>query len=313
MGAGGVGAYYGGVLADRGHDVTFVARGAHLAALRERGLELRVGDRTCRLERIKALRAPTAAAEIDLVLFAVKAYDSADAIAAIRSVVTPATTILTLQNGVDGPEVLAAAFGAQQVVIGPTFIVSEVVEPGVIATVPGPKLLLGEFSGEATPRLQTIADAFGDAGVNVKVTSDGFRAAWEKFVPLAAHSTITSACQLPIGPIRESPEGQALYRMLIGEAAAVGRACGVALPANAEAIALGTLMSGPPSATSSLQRDFAARRRVELDHLAGAVVRRARERNVPTPGFDALYAVLKLQALAFGGLGAGQVGTLAAR
>ena len=142
VGAGAVGGYYGAVMSECGHDVTFVARGAQLTALRERGLELRVGEERRVLSNIQAVETPPPEMKVDLVLFAVKTYDSHAAIEVLRPVVTASTTVLTLQNGVDSPDLLAAAFGSHAIVVGPTFIATALVEPGVIATAPGPSLLL---------------------------------------------------------------------------------------------------------------------------------------------------------------------------
>ena len=303
MGSGGVGGYFGAALAQCGHDVTFVARGPHLAAMRERGLEIRRVEQRFLLEPVTVVESPAdAAGEFDLVLFAVKCYDVAEAAAALRPVVGPQTAILTLQNGVDTPDELSAVFGRTHVLAGTAVIFSAIVEPGVIETGPLLRITLGELSGERTPRVEAIAAALRDAGGEVTVTGDARLALWDKLLALAPNATITSACQLPIGPIRETKEGAALYRQLVAETAAVGRAAGVALADDAVDRTLAMLMALPPSSTSSMQRDFALQRRVELEQISGTVVRQGARLGVPTPGFHTLYAVLKAQALAFGGI-----------
>lgn len=306
MGAGAVGGYYGGLLARTGHEVTFVARGAHLAALRERGLEIRGGVAPIRISPVRAVASPAeAGSSFDLVLFTVKTYDTDGAISAIRPVVGPETAVLTLQNGVDSVDQLRDAFGAERVLAGATRIISTIAEPGVIAWSPGLRqVALGELTGRKTPRLAAIARAFGDVGAEVSVSDDPLVPVWEKFVLLASHATITSACQLPLGPIREAAEGQALYRALIDEVVAVGRAEGINLPEDVADTTLSFVMRTiPATAKTSLQISFERGQRVELEQITGSVVRRARAAGVAIPAFTSLYAVLKVRALHEGLLG----------
>jgi 2-dehydropantoate 2-reductase len=300
MGSGAVGGFYGALLAHQGHDVTFVARGARLAAMRERGLEIQRPDGTVRLRPVQAVATPAeAGAGIDLILFTVKGYDTEAAIEALRPAVGPSTTVLTLQNGVDSPDQLAAAFGAERVLAGTTTVNAAVPEPGVVVDRGAAlRTTLAELSGEVTPRLEAVAAALRGVGGEVIVSDDAQRALWLKFMILAPHATITSACGEPIGAIRALPEGAALYRQLIGETAAVGRAAGVALPADVVETTVDFIMNLPPAARSSLAIDFDRRGRVELEQLTGAIVRRSHALGVPTPGFSALYAVLKVRAAA---------------
>jgi 2-dehydropantoate 2-reductase len=200
MGAGGLGGYFGGALAQCGHDVTFVARGAHLAALREHGLELRIGAQRIRVQPVNSVDHPAqAGADFELIIFAVKTYDSAAAIEALRPAVGPGSAILTLQNGVDSIDELAQAFGPEHVLAGPSYIISALVEPGVVETAPPRRMALAELAGQPTPRLEAIASAIRELGVDVTVSDDARRALWEKFVPQAANATISSVCQLPAG------------------------------------------------------------------------------------------------------------------
>jgi 2-dehydropantoate 2-reductase len=306
MGAGAVGSYYGARLAQAGHEVGFVARGAQLAALRERGLAIRSGDGTSVLHPVTALDAPAAFGDSpDLILLTVKGYDTEAAIAALRPAVGPGTTILPLLNGVDSPDQLSAAFGPDRVLAGTTTINVGVVEPGVIVERGVPiRTTIAELSGAVTPRLEAIAAALRAAGGEVVVSTDAKVTLWLKFVLLAPHGTITAATGLPVGAVRELPEGAALYRQLIHEAVAVGRAAGAALPADIADTTINFVMATmPPTAISSMAVDFERRRRVELEQITGAIVRRGRALGVPIPGFAPLYAVLKARALAFGGLG----------
>jgi 2-dehydropantoate 2-reductase len=305
MGAGAVGGYYGAVLAGRDHAVTFVARGEHLRALRERGLTVRSGGRLAVLRPVDVVAEPVAAAgDFELVLFTVKGYDTEPAALALRPALGPDTAVLTLQNGVDSGDRLAAVVGADRVLVGTTVIATTVAEPGVIDQAnPLRRIELGEPSGAITPRVEAIAGALRDAGVDVRVTTDVHRAVWEKFIRLAPGATLTSACQATIGEVRGTPEGAALYRVLVGETVAVGRAAGVALPPDAVETAVRLIQTLPADMRTSMQLDYERRRRVELEELTGAVVRLGRRLGVATPAYDVLYAVLRTRAAAFGGLG----------
>ena len=304
MGSGGIGGYFGGMLALQGHDVTFVARGAHLAAMRERGLEIRSGGQVHLLQPVRAVARPAEAdGPFDYVLFAVKCYDTAEAAEALRPAVGPDTTVVPFQNGVESVEQLGAIFGPERVVAGVARIETTILEPGVIdQRSPFRRIELAEPSGQITPRLERLAEALRKAGAEVNLSADAQRILWEKFVMLAANASITSVCQAPNGPIRDTPEGMKLYRDLIWEADAVARAAGVNLPADAPDRALATITSLPPAFGTSMQRDFERHNRVELEQLTGAVVRRGQALGVPTPAFEVVYAILKVRALSFGGL-----------
>ncbi len=308
MGTGGLGGYYGGALARQGHDMVFVARGAHLAAIRERGLTLRdlVTNETHVVNPALAVETPADAPpgpDFDLIIFTVKAFDTGVAAAALPPAVGANTAVLTLQNGVDSVELLGAAVGPGHVLAGTTRINCAIGEPGVIVqNTPFSKLEMGEVSGEATPRIATIADAFRAAGIEVFVSDAPLREVWTKFIMIAPHASLTAATGEAVAGIRALPEGAALYRRLVEEAVAVGRASGVALAPDATERTMDFIMNLPPGAKTSLLFDYERRNRVELEYLTGAVVRRGQALGVPTPGFDVLYAVLKVRALAFGGL-----------
>ncbi len=304
MGSGGLGGYFGGMLAHQGHDVTFVARGAHLAAMRERGLEVCTDEQTYRFPSVAAVAAPDeAAGDFDLILFTVKGYDAEVAATALRPVIGPETAVLTVLNGVDSAEQLAAILGPEHVLAGTTFIRSTLAEPGVIEQMGTlRRVVFGEFSGGPTPRVEQVAAALRAAGIEVEVARDARVAVWQKFVMQAPHATMTSVCMMPCGPIRETPEGDRLYRALIAECVAVGRASGVALPADAEETALGVVWRFLYEQKTSMSIDYERGNRVELEQLTGAVVRRGAALGVPTPTFSILYGVLKVRALASGGV-----------
>jgi 2-dehydropantoate 2-reductase len=305
MGAGAVGGFYGAALAGRGHDVTFVARGAHLAALRERGLTIRRDGGATNLRTVHAVADPAeAGGDIELVLFTVKGYDTELAARALRPVVGPRTAVLTLQNGVESGDRLGAVLGTDPILIGTTLIATTVAAPGIIDQAnPLWRIELGEPSGAITPRVEGVAAALRDAGVEVRVTADVRRAVWDKFIRLAPGATLTSACQATIGEVRSTPEGAALYRALIAETVAVGRAAGAALPPDAVETAVRAIQALPADMRTSMQLDYERRRRVELEDITGAVVRLGQRLGVATPSYDPIYSVLRVRAAAFGGLG----------
>jgi 2-dehydropantoate 2-reductase len=305
MGAGAVGGFYGAALAGRGHDVTFVARGAHLDVLWARGLTIRSEGGSTVLHPVHAVADPAEAGRgFDLVLFAVKGYDTERAARALGPALDPHTAVLTLQNGVESEERLGAALGAERVLVGTTTISTTVSEPGIIEQAnPLRRIELGAPPGAPTPRVEAIAGALRDAGVEVRIATDVRRAVWDKFIRLAPGATLTSACQATIGEIRRTPEGAALYRILVTETVAVGRAVGAALPDDAVETALSLIRTLPAGMKTSMQLDYERRRRVELEDITGAVVRLGGRLGVATPVYDVVYAVLKVRATAFGGLG----------
>jgi 2-dehydropantoate 2-reductase len=302
MGTGGVGGYYGGMLAHAGNDVTFVARSQY-DALRENGLELRTQGKTINVKPAKAVRNPSDAANPDLVLFTVKTYDTASALEALKPAVGPETAVLTLQNGIDSPDQLAAALGAERVLAGVTYVAASQIEPGVVQENGfSRRIVFGELDGKISPRVERILDVMKKAELEAEASTNPRQAQWDKFVLVAPHATISSLNQVPIGVTRETPEAMALYATMVNEVKAVGEASGFTFaPDQAEKI-VANFMGAPPGQVSSMQRDYAAQRRVELEALTGTVIRRGREKGVPTPSFEALYAVLKVRAGTFGGL-----------
>jgi 2-dehydropantoate 2-reductase len=305
MGAGAVGGFYGAALARSGHAVTFVARGAHLAAMRARGLAIRSDGRVAVLHPVQAVSDPAeASGDVDWVLFTVKGYDTDAAARRLRPAIGPGVPVLSLQNGVESGERLGAVLGADRILVGTTVISTSVAAPGVINQANAlQRIELGEPSGAITPRVETIARAFRDAGAEVRMTTDVRRSVWEKFVRLAPGATVTSATQATIGAVRSTAEGLALYRTLIAETVAVGRAAGADLPPDAVETAVRLIQALPDGMKTSMQLDFERRRRVELEDITGAVVRLGRRLGVATPVYDLIYAVLRVRAAAFGGLG----------
>jgi 2-dehydropantoate 2-reductase len=294
MGSGGVGGYYGARLQQAGHEVAFVARGAHAEAMRKNGLRIRseLGDAQL---SVRVLEDPAQAGAADLVVIAVKLWDTEDAARAVARV--PRAAVVSLQNGVDKDEVLAVALGRDRVLGGVTHIGAVIAEPGVIAqTGKLQRITLGELDGSSTPRLQAIADAFRSAGVETVVSDDIRRVTWEKFVFLSALSGLTALTRKPIGEVRANPATRSLLLEALREAVAVARAEGAGLDDAFAQKLLQTIDSLPAGMLSSMAQDLLRGRRLELPWLSGAVVRRAEKHGLRVPAHQAIQAALILHA-----------------
>jgi 2-dehydropantoate 2-reductase len=293
MGSGGVGGYFGGRMAQAGEAVTFIARGAHLRAIREHGLEVRsvAGDFHV---RPAATDDPAGIGQVDLVLFAVKSYDTEDAGLACRPLLGPETGVLCLQNGVDNEERLANLLGQEHVLAGVVHILSTIQAPGVVAQTAGPRTIrFAEMDGRVGARCEEVLKVLTRAGIAATLSPDIHVDLWAKFLFIAAHGGVTALTRLPIGDILGCPETAAFYRAVMEEVAAVARARRVALPADAVEKALAFAGSLAPGMRSSLAHDLEQGRRLEIEALPGAVVRYGREAGVPTPFNVAIYAALK--------------------
>jgi 2-dehydropantoate 2-reductase len=293
MGSGGIGGYFGGLLARAGEDVTFIARGAHLEAIRKNGLEVKsvAGDFHV---RARATHDPAAVGPVDLVLFCVKGYDTDAAGLQIRPMVDPKTVVLCLQNGVDNEERLAAILGENHVVTGVVHILSTISAPGIINQTAGPRsLTFGEKDGLVTPRADRILAALKGAGIQAELSPQIQVDLWEKFLFICAQGGVTALARLSIGEILTCSETAALYRSVMEEVALVGRAKGIPLPADAVDRALTFARGLQPGMRSSLAHDLSQGNRLEVETLAGTVVRYGREAGVPTPFNFAIYACLK--------------------
>ena len=294
MGAGGTGGYFGGLLARAGEDVTFIARGPHLAALRSQGLRI-----TSRLAGeftvpVSATDNPSEVGPVDLVLFCVKAYDTDTAAELIRPIVGPETVVLPVQNGIDSAERLARVVGQEHVIGGVAQITSAVQAPGLIAQTAGPgKILLGELAGADNTRADRLVGAFQRAGIAAELHPNIHIALWEKFIFICAFSGLTALARLPIGPILASAEGSELFKGVMAEVAEVARAKGVALPGDPVARGFALATGFEPEARGSLYTDLAAGRRLELETLNGTVVRLGRAHAIATPFNVAIYAALQ--------------------
>jgi 2-dehydropantoate 2-reductase len=292
-GAGGVGGYFGGRLAQAGADVHFIARGAHLQALREHGLRVRSvkGDFTV---QTPATDDPAEIGPCDYVLFCVKTYDTEAAAAGLRPLLGEDTAVMSLQNGVDNEEKLAEAVGQEHVMGGAAYIFAGIAEPGVILHTGGPtSITFGELDGQISKRAQRLLAWCRRAGFAAELSPAIKTVLWAKLAFICAQAGMTAAVRLPIGEIRTNDAGWAMFQRLVAEVADVAEADGSPVPPAAQQRALATAQSVEPGSFSSLHDDLVAGRRMELEALHGFVVRRAAENGVPVPMSEAVYAILK--------------------
>jgi len=294
FGAGGVGGYFGGRLAAAGEDVTFIARGEHLRAMRSAGLKVESPDGDFRLERVRATDDPSEAGEADVIVLCVKAWQAPEAARAMRPLVAQRTTVLPLQNGVDAPAQLASELGAEHVLGGLCKIVSYVVAPGRIRHAGfAPSVVLGELDDRRSERVEEITRAFRRAGVEATVADDIHAAMWMKFLFIASYSGVGTVARATAGPLRTVPETRALVRRAMEEVYAVARARGVKMPHDSVEKSLAAVDALPADATASMQRDVVAGRPSELEAQSGAVVRLGREAGVEVPTHEFIYGALK--------------------
>jgi 2-dehydropantoate 2-reductase len=302
MAAGAVGGYFGARLAAAGHDVTFIARGAHLAAIAAHGLRVESPLGNLHLRSAKATSAPADVGAVDIVLFAVKLWDTEVAAAAARPLVGAATRVITFQNGVDSVErlqpILQPVLGEAQVIGGTTHMASVIAAPGVIAhTSQFAQVKCGPVDGQADPALAAFVDAARAAGIDAALSDDINLDRWKKFTFLVGLSGATGTTRLPLGPILADADTRAFFLALMQEVVAVGRASGVALPEDFAQDRLAFADTTPPGFKASLLHDLERGSRIELDWLAGKVVELGRRLNIPTPGNGAVYAALKLHRM----------------
>jgi 2-dehydropantoate 2-reductase len=296
IGAGGIGGLYGGLLARAGHSVGFLARGQHLDAIREHGLQVRSADFGTFVVRAPASADPADLGQADLVLFAVKTYDLERAALVAKEVLAPAASLLTFQNGLDAPDQIAAIVGEQHVLIGTTGLETTIVEPGVIGHLtPGHYVSVSALTGPPTPRVEQTVETLRGAGIQASIAPDGHRALWDKAWLLIPMATITAVCRAPIGRIRDLPETAAMVSALLDEVTAVARAYGFDLPEARERARGWIFDRAPATMKASMARDFERGTRTELDALTGALVRMADARGVDVPVSRAAYAILKLR------------------
>jgi 2-dehydropantoate 2-reductase len=321
MGSGGVGGYFGARLVKGGADVTFVARGAHLAAMREQGLSVEGGPEDLHLASVNVVEDPAAIGVVDLVMFAVKLWDTESAIAQIKPIVGSNTAVISFQNGVLKDKYLAEAFGQSQIMGGVCYVATSIARPGVIRrTGTLERMVFGEFDGagaadglsvrarederaggtSAVPAPSLRAKHFLDAclagGIKAELSQNIRREIWEKFVFLVAVSGATTTMRTSIGPIRANSQTRAFLLDVMREVVAVGRAHGIDLPADYAEQRLRLADDLAPDMTSSMHHDLERGNRLEVRWLSGSVVELGRAAGVPTPLNRAIADILALRA-----------------
>lgn len=298
MGSGGVGGFYGGRLAHAGCDVTFVARGAHLEAMRRHGLVIEnktQGD--IRLPQVKATDDPATAGQVDLVLIAVKLWDTEAAARAVKRNVGPNTAVLSLQNGVIKDDILRAELGEEAVIGGVGYVATHIARPGVILQTGAlQRAVIGEYDGRRTPRVEALLEVLLRAGIEAEIAADISRTLWEKYTFLVGLSGTTATMRMPIGPIRSNLQTRAFLLEIMKETVAVGRALGVALPENYAEDRLRFADSIPADMSSSMHHDLEQGNRLEVEWLSGGVVQLGARVGVPTPANRAVWDILALHA-----------------
>lgn len=295
IGAGGLGGYFGARLQAAGNDVTFVARGSHLAAMRDKGLTIQSVLGNLHLAKVKATDDLSEVGQVDMVLVCVKLWDTEAVAVQLKSLLGPETGVVSFQNGVDKDEILVKALGPAAVMGGICYIAATIAEPGVIQhTGTLQKLVFGERNGTTSQRATQFLAECQKAGIDCALSTDILRLTWEKFVILVGLSGTTTAIRLPIGPIRSNEKTRAFLYDVIDEVVLVGRAAGVDLPADFAASRLQFVDTLPAEMTSSMHGDLKRGNRLELPWLSGAVVQMGKKLGVATPANRAIADLLEL-------------------
>jgi 2-dehydropantoate 2-reductase len=296
MGSGGVGGFFGGLLVKGGADVHFVARGAHLAAMRKHGLTVE-GPAAFHLPKVSVTDDPKTIGPVGLVMFCVKLWDTEAAARQLLPIVGPDTGIISFQNGVQKDDMLRPIFGDKALMGGVCYVGTTIGRPGVIIqTGPLQRMVFGEYDGRRSLRAEAFLAACKQGGINAELSDDVRRSIWEKFVVLVAMSGATTSMRRTIGPVRSHPLTREFLLDLAREVVAVGRAHGVNLPADYAEQRIPFFDGWPPEMTASMHHDLNAGKPLELRWLSGGVVDLGAQVGVPTPMNRAVRDVLALHA-----------------
>lgn len=294
MGSGGIGGYFGGRMAKAGINVTFIARGPHLEAIQKTGIKIESADLgSITIYPAHATNNPTNVGPVDYIIIGVKLWDTEDAGHAIVPMLGPNTKVLSLQNGVDGDDILAPIVGRERMISGVAFIASSISKPGTVKHIGTmQRVIMGEPEGPSSKPVEKLFAAMNAGGIDAEISDDIERTIWEKFVFLVGMSSTTTLMNSEIGPIRSDTESREFLHNVFREVTAVGRARGVNLPENFGTTRLDFADGVPAEMTTSMHHDLKAGNRLELPWLAGAVVRMGREAGIPTPVCQTVYAAL---------------------
>ncbi|MBG05407.1 MAG: 2-dehydropantoate 2-reductase [Rhodospirillaceae bacterium] len=294
LGAGAVGGYFGARLAEAGEDVTFMARGAHLEAIRSTGLRIESENGDAHIHPAQASEDPAEVGPVDYVLFAVKLFQTEETAEFAKPLVGPNTTLVALQNGVECANVLSAVHGKEKVLNGTSYIAAVIAEPGLIRqTGTFASFAFGEQDGTMSDRGQRLKEAADKAGLNPTYSSNVESLVWMKFLLIATMSSITTSTRKPIGELRDDPDIRPVIVASLEESIAVGRAMGVDLPEDAMEQQLKRIADFPAAMVASMYHDLHANKPTELEWMSGAVRRFGKQCGIPTPTHDAFYAILK--------------------
>ena len=293
MGTGGVGGYYGGLLEQQGNEVTFIARGAHLYALRHEGLKVKSVYGDFSLSPINATGAPANVGPVDLILFTVKTYNTEEAAQAIRPAVGAQTAVLSLQNGIDAAERIGKVIGLEHVVGGATWLSSALEAPGVIKQVSQfRRIVFGELGGGMSERIQSLHKVLESTGITVEASENIQKILWTKFVFISSVSSLGSLTRLPMGDYRSVPEARKLLSGIMQEVEALATAQGVTLDRDVVQKSLDFIDNSASHIKPSMQLDVETGHRTELESMVGVIGRKGRELGIPTPAADFVYASL---------------------
>jgi 2-dehydropantoate 2-reductase len=295
MAAGAVGGYFGARLAAAGEDVSFMARGAHLGAMKAQGLQVESPLGNVHVKNAQATAEPREVGEVDIVLFAVKLWDTEAAAESARPLIGSRTRLITLQNGIDSVERIAPILGSDHVVGGTAHLASVISSPGVIShTSQFAAMRFGRADGRSEAVLRAFAESAQKAGIDAALSASIDVDRWKKFTFLVGLSGATGATRSTLGPILADPDTRAFFLQLMREVAAVGRATGIALAEDLAEHQLKFADAAPFGMKASLLHDLERGGRLEVDWLAGKVAELGRKFKIPTPANDCVYAVLKL-------------------
>jgi 2-dehydropantoate 2-reductase len=294
VGAGGVGGGFGAALAKAGADVTFIARGAHLAAMKSQGLKIQGGRGETHLVPTQATDNPADIGTVDIVLFCVKLWDVETAGQHIKPLIGPNTAVIPLQNGIDAAERLTPILGRNAVMGGVAQISASITAPGQIQQVGTfMRMIFGELDGKRTKRGEDFLALCVQAGFDATLSEQILTDLWMKFILLATNASMTAATRQPIGKLRDDPDIRPMFMAAYQETIDVGRARGITLPGNALDKVVEFNAHAPPTMKASMALDLDRGNRLELPWLSGKVVELGRKLGVPTPTHDMAYAMLK--------------------
>jgi len=292
MGSGGIGSCYGGMLAQAGSDVTLIARGAHLQAIQQNGLEVMQREDSFKVN-VPATDDPSQVGPVDLVLFTVKTYQNQEAIPLLKPLIGGDSLVLTLQNGVESAGEIADVIGADHVLPGAAYMIGNIISPGVVrqGTFPA-RIAFGESAGPRTPRAEAVQETLTKGGITTELSDDVIKVLWSKVLYNTPANGLASVARIAPRDLMDMPQGAELFKMAIAEVAAVANASGVEIGDDDVQTAISLIANRPLGARGSMQIDLADGKPLELEAIVGCVGRIGRNLGVPTPIHDLVNTML---------------------